>query len=70
MADLGNPNVRIQVLISRETAGGLYNDALYFSAAEYAALSDEEVESRVMVRVNAWLALQSLPPELAPQAQE
>ena len=56
MADLNASNVRIQVLISEDTAVGKYQSAIYFTPSEYAALSADEVATVVSDRKDAWVS--------------
>ena len=58
--------VRIQVLISEKTAFGEFNDALYFSPEEYAALTEQQIAEAKKARVDAWVEAVSNPPEPLP----
>lgn len=66
MASLNNPNVFIQVRIDRETNIGRFQDAMYFTAAEYQALTNQQVIDLAIARAQAWrdavLAARSDPP--------
>lgn len=56
MANLNDPDVRIQFLIKKDTKHGQFNDALYFTKAEYDALTNQEVNDMAVARKNAWVA--------------
>ena len=56
MASLNDPDVRIQVLIKKDTKHGQFNDALYFTKAEYDALTNREVKDMAAARKDAWVA--------------
>lgn len=55
--------VRVQVLFSQETKYGIYKDALYFSEAEYAGLTKEDIDNHIASRVNNYLAIVETPTE-------
>lgn len=55
MASLNDPDVRVQVLIRKDTSQGQFNDALYFTAAEFAALSNADVRVMADARKDAWV---------------
>jgi hypothetical protein len=55
MASLNNEEVRIQVLINKDTEQGRFQDAVYFSKAEFEALSDSELENIKNQRANNWV---------------
>lgn len=48
--------VRVQVLIRRDTPQGRFQDAIYLSVAEFEALKDEEIEALKDARVAGWMA--------------
>ena len=50
------PDVRVQVLIEAKTSEGTFKDALYYTKAEFDALSDAQVASLKAARVTAWVA--------------
>lgn len=50
--------VLIQIPFKKKTESGLeYNDALYFSQEEYAALTQEQIEEMKQTRFNNWLSV-------------
>lgn len=55
MANLNDPDVRIQVLIRKDTNQGQFNDALYFTAAEFNALTNADVRALADARKDAWV---------------
>lgn len=55
MASLNDPDVRIQVLINKDTNQGRFNDAMYFTADEYNALSNQQVKDMANARKDAWV---------------
>lgn len=57
MANLNDPDVRIQVLIRKDTKHGQFSDAIYLSPAEFEALKDEDLEALKDERVNKWLGV-------------
>jgi hypothetical protein len=60
-AELGT-DVRIQVPIKAQTEVGEYNSALYFTPAEYAALTQEQIDAMKQARVSAWVEAVKNPP--------
>lgn len=56
MATLNNPNVFIQVRIARDTKVGRFRDAMYFSVAEYQALTNQQVLDLAAERAQAWVS--------------
>ncbi len=63
MADLNQQNVRIQVLVSRDTEHGTFTDALYFTPEEFQSLPEERIEELSTERVDNWIALIEQAPE-------
>jgi len=55
MASLNDPDVRIQVLIRKDTPHGSFSDALYFTRAEFDALSNQAVRDMANARKDAWV---------------
>lgn len=55
MANLQTEGVRVQVLISEDTELGKFNDALYFSPTEFAAISDANLEKTKKDRADKWV---------------
>ena len=55
MASLTNPDVRILVLIDRETNFGRFHDALRFTLDEYQALTNAQVRDMAIARKDAWV---------------
>lgn len=55
MANLNDPDVRIQVLIRKDTSQGQFTDAMYFSKAEFDALSNADVRAMAEARKDAWV---------------
>ena len=55
MADLNQPNVRVQYLIKQETDKGQFNDAIYYSKAEFESVKQSDLETQVTERVNNWI---------------
>lgn len=56
MANLNNENVRIQVLVTKDTPIGRYQDALYFSPDEFNAISQDDVDAMAQKRADDWVA--------------
>jgi len=57
MADLDQlQDVRVQVLISEQTEIGQFNDAIYLTPEELAALSEEQISDMKKARADAWVA--------------
>lgn len=54
-------DIRIQVPIEQTTPYGTFHDALYFTPAEYAALTEADIEALKQARVDAWVAAVSTP---------
>lgn len=71
-ADYG-PNVRVQVLIEAKTAEGTFKDALYYTKAEFDALSDAQIEAAKAARVTNWVnavkAAKTAPPLVMTKAE-
>lgn len=55
MASLNNPDVRILVLINKETNFGRFHDALRFTKDEFDALTNAEVRDMAIARKDAWV---------------
>jgi hypothetical protein len=50
--------ILIQIPFKKKTEDGLeYNDALYFSQEEYAALTEGQIEEMKQTRFNNWLSI-------------
>ena len=49
-------SVHIQLRFKRQTAQGEYNDCLLLTPAEYAAVTEPEIEARKQARVDNWIA--------------
>jgi hypothetical protein len=66
-------NVRVQVLIEAKTSEGTFKDALYYSKAEYDALSDAQIEAAKATRVTNWVnavkAAKTAPPPTFTKAE-
>lgn len=54
--------VMIQVRFRVETSHGQYNDALYFTQAEYASTSKAIIDSMKQERVDNWIYILENPP--------
>ena len=50
-----NKNIKIQVQFTQTTEFGEYSDAIYFSPAEYEALTEEELTALQNERVANWI---------------
>lgn len=48
--------VRVQVIVEAKTPEGNFRDAIYYSKAEFDALSDAQVQADKAARVTAWVA--------------
>ena len=57
MADLTQKDVFVQVRIREETSEGQFNDSLYFTLAQFSALSDANLQVKKQERVNNWVNL-------------
>jgi len=57
MASLKDPDVRIQVLVRRDTSEGRFQDAIYLSADEFAAMTDQEIEDLKSARADSWCSM-------------
>ena len=55
MANLNDPDVRILVLIDKETNFGRFHDALRFTLDEYQALTNAQVRDMAVARKDAWV---------------
>lgn len=55
MASLSDPDVRILVLIHKDTNFGVFNDALRFTRDEYDALTNAQVRELANARKDAWV---------------
>jgi len=68
MAD--TQEVRIQVIFRTDTQYGAYQDALWFSQAEYDALKQEDLDTMKQARIDKWIDIVSKPaPELTKAEQ-
>ncbi len=62
-------DIRIQVIFREETSHGAYQDALWFSQAEYDALTPETLAAMKQARIDNWIKVVTTPaPE--PTAEE
>ena len=52
---------RIQVIFKTDTEHGTYQDALWFSEAEYSELKQEDLDRMKQKRVDNWLKVVSTP---------
>jgi hypothetical protein len=50
-----SPEVRIRFSVTGDD-GRVYSDALIFTEAEYAALTEEQIEAQMQARYDAWAA--------------
>ena len=66
MADI----VMVQIRFKVQTAYGEFNDALYYTEAEYAALSEADIETAKQVRINAWITGRENPAPYTEPTQE
>ena len=55
MADLNDPNVRIQYLVAAETSAGSFSSALYFTPDEFSKIEGDEVKKMAQAQVDAWV---------------
>lgn len=55
MASLNDPDVRILVLIRKDTNFGQFHDALRFTPNEYAAITNQQVKDMANARKDAWV---------------
>lgn len=55
MASLNDPDVRILVLIRKDTNFGQFHDALRFTLDEFQALTNAEVKAMAIARKDAWV---------------
>lgn len=55
MASLNDPDVRILVLIRKDTNFGQFHDALRFTMDEYQALTNQQVKDMAVARKDAWV---------------
>lgn len=55
--------VRVQVIFSEETPKGTFQDALYYTLAEYNVLKQSAIDTAKQERVNTWIAIVSNPIE-------
>ena len=56
MANLNQPDVRVQVLINKDTAQGQFQDAVYFSKEEFDALDESALTALKEKRASDWVA--------------
>lgn len=64
---------KVQVKISMSTSQGQFNDALYFTDAEYAKLTKVDIDKMVQTRADAWVKFveeQSSKPPYVPTKEE
>lgn len=52
--------VKIRFLFREETPYGVFQDAIYFTQAEFAAIPRVELDALKLARKNAWLAIVSV----------
>lgn len=57
MASQSNPNVYIQVRIIEETQKGQYNDALYYTPADFTSLPETTLTTAILERVDTWVQM-------------
>ena len=63
--------VMIQVRFSKQTTLGEYNDALYYTQADYASLDPVVVEAEKQSRADAWVnAVKNAPTSVEPTKEE
>lgn len=55
MASLNDPDVRILVLIRKDTNFGQFHDALRFTLDEYQGLTNAQVKNMATARKDAWV---------------
>lgn len=67
--DFNDPNIRIQYLVTKKTDIGEFNDAIYFTPDEWAALTKDEVQIKADARVDNWIdeVKNPKPPEEPPK---
>lgn len=59
---------RRQIVFDALTQYGVYRDALYFTEAEYAALTQQDIDALIQGRVSAYIAnIQNPAPPPTPQ---
>ncbi len=67
------PGAKVVVQISENTAQGQYNDSLYYTWAEWAKLTQKDLDTAKTARVNAWVAFvvaqSKLPPVVPTRAE-
>lgn len=51
----------VQVRIDAGTEYGRFSDAIYYSAAEFEVLTEEQVQAAKQERIDAWVAFQAKP---------
>lgn len=61
---------RIQVFINENTEVGTFQDAIYFSEAEYNALSERDIADLVAARVSKYVETVKNPPPITPPTRE
>ncbi len=67
------PGARIQVLIQEQTPQGQYNDALYYSPADWDKVTEKDISDAKKARMDNWLASvveQSGKPPVIPTKEE
>lgn len=63
--------VFVQVRIKENTVYGPFNDALYFTEAQYATVTEKELADLKQARVDAWLdMIENPPPEIPPTKKQ
>lgn len=67
MADLNQPNVKIQYRIKENTKNGEFNDAIYYTKEEFEALDQSVVDAQVALRVTNWVKLVDEQSKIVPQ---
>jgi hypothetical protein len=78
MADIhSTPGAMVRVLIQENTEHGQYNDALYYSEAEFASLTNEDIQAAIKTRVDNWVGFvkeqssrEPIPPTLEDMQQQ
>ena len=52
---------RIQIIFKADTAQGSYQDALWFTEAEFAATTQEAIDIKKQERIDKWIAVVTAP---------
>ena len=52
---------RIQIIFKADTAKGSYQDALWFTEAEYAATTQAAIDIKKQERIDKWIAVVTAP---------